>query len=121
MRSKTRVLTTAATLGVAAVCAVPATAADQRPVKARFGVERVADWAQQTGRTERKRAEGPFVPLVGPIDYGTAENAFGAARSGHVHAGQDMFAKAGTPEVAVSDGIIAEAGSDGSQGNYVYL
>lgn len=121
IRSKTRVLTTAAALGVAAVCAVPALAADRAPVKAKFGIDRVGEWAKQTERRERARAEGPFLPIVGAIDYGTAENAFGAARSGHIHAGQDMFAEPGTPEIAVSDGVIAEVGSDGGQGNYVYL
>jgi murein DD-endopeptidase MepM/ murein hydrolase activator NlpD len=64
---------------------------------------------------------GPFVPVVGKVDYGTVENAFGAARSGHVHAGQDMFAPAGTPLVAVTDAIAIDAGSDGGQGNYVHL
>jgi murein DD-endopeptidase MepM/ murein hydrolase activator NlpD len=123
MRPKTRLVTTAATLGIAAVCAVPALAADHVSIRARFGVERIADWVKRTERAERKRerAQGPFVPVVGPVDYGTAENAFGAARSGHVHAGQDMFAKPGTPEVAVTAGLIAEAGSDASEGNYVYL
>lgn len=90
-------------------------------MKAKFGIDRVGDWAKQTGRRERARAEGPFVPVVGAVDYGTAENVFGAARSGHIHAGQDIFAEPGTPEVAVSDGVIAELGSDGGQGNYVYL
>jgi murein DD-endopeptidase MepM/ murein hydrolase activator NlpD len=128
MRSKTRVLNSAAArglvtlcAGVAVVCTVPAQAADEAPVKAKFGVERVAAWAKQTGRKERERAQGPFVPLVGPVDYGTAENAFGAPRSGHIHAGQDMFAPPGTPEVAVTDAVVAETGSDGGQGNYVYL
>ena len=64
---------------------------------------------------------GPFLPLVGKPDYGTAENAFGAARSGHTHEGQDIFAPAGTPEVAPVDAVVAETGSDGGQGNYVYL
>jgi murein DD-endopeptidase MepM/ murein hydrolase activator NlpD len=40
---------------------------------------------------------------------------------GHIHSGHDLFAPAGTPLVAVADGVVAEAGSDGSQGNYVYL
>lgn len=68
-----------------------------------------------------RRNDGPFVPVVGNVDYGTSENAFGAARSGHVHSGHDMFAPSGTPLVAATDGVIAEAGSDGGQGNYVYL
>jgi murein DD-endopeptidase MepM/ murein hydrolase activator NlpD len=64
---------------------------------------------------------GPFVPVVGKVDYGTAENRFGAPRSGHIHAGQDMFAAPGTPEVAVTDAVVLETGNDGGQGNYVYL
>jgi murein DD-endopeptidase MepM/ murein hydrolase activator NlpD len=67
------------------------------------------------------RPSGPFVPVVGKLDYGTAENAFGAARSGHAHAGHDMFAPAGTPLVAAADAVVIDAGSDGGQGNYVHL
>jgi murein DD-endopeptidase MepM/ murein hydrolase activator NlpD len=75
---------------------------------------------RQAARKER-RNPGPFVPVVGKVDYGTSENAFGAARYGHVHAGHDMFAPAGTPLVAVTDGVIGDAGTDGGQGNYVHL
>ncbi len=121
MAPTTRALTAAAAFGVAAACAVPALAADEAPVRARFGVERVAEWAQETGRKERRRAQGPFVPIVGAVDYGTAENGFGASRSGHTHAGQDMFAPAGTPVVAVKDATVLEVGTDGGQGNYVHL
>src|SRR5262245_25042344 len=64
---------------------------------------------------------GPFAPLVGKPDYGTAENAFGASRSGHMHEGQDIFGAPGTPEVAPVDAVVDETGSDGGQGNYVYL
>ena len=114
--------TGAAVFGVAVVSAMPAFAADRSEVGRHFGAASVAQWARDSARMEKREAmQGPFAPLVGSIDYGTAENAFGAARSGHVHAGQDMFAPAGTPEIAVTDGVIAEAGSDGSQGNYVYL
>ena len=60
-------------------------------------------------------------PVVGPADYGEAGAQFGAARSGHVHAGQDVFAPAGTPLVAVRDGVVVETGSDGGRGNYVAL
>jgi murein DD-endopeptidase MepM/ murein hydrolase activator NlpD len=72
-------------------------------------------------RERRRQPDGPFVPVVGKVDYGTSENAFGASRSGHLHAGHDMFAPTGTPLVAVADGIVADAGSDGAQGNYVHL
>jgi murein DD-endopeptidase MepM/ murein hydrolase activator NlpD len=114
--------TTTAIAGVAAVSAMPALASDRTTLDDRFGAGRIAEWAGEAARAEeREAAAGPFVPVVGPVDYGTAENRFGAARSGHVHAGQDMFAPAGTPEVAATDGVIDDAGSDGSEGNYVYL
>ena len=77
-----------------------------------------AEWAE--ARTE-ERHPGPYVPVVGKVDYGTAENGFGASRYGHVHSGHDMFAPTGTPLVAVSDAVVADAGSDGGQGNYVHL
>ena len=70
---------------------------------------------------ERRLNPGPFVPVVGKADYGTAENAFGAARSGHMHTGHDLFAPAGRPLIAVADGVVVDAGSDGGQGNYVHL
>jgi murein DD-endopeptidase MepM/ murein hydrolase activator NlpD len=105
---------TAAVLCAAAACAaaVQAPAADGAPLGNRFGIDPIE---LDVG------GDGPFVPIVGEPDYGTAENGFGAARSGHVHEGQDMFAPAGTAEVAATDGVIAEVGSDGGQGNYVYL
>ena len=78
--------------------------------------------APARSRRRERRNAGPFVPVVGKVDYGTAENAFGAARSGHVHAGQDMFAPAGTPLVAATDARRrSTTGTDGGQGNYVYL
>jgi murein DD-endopeptidase MepM/ murein hydrolase activator NlpD len=75
---------------------------------------------REAARKERRNA-GPFVPVVGKVDYGTSENAFGASRYGHVHSGHDMFAPSGTPLVAAADGVVADAGSDGGQGNYVHL
>jgi murein DD-endopeptidase MepM/ murein hydrolase activator NlpD len=117
-----RVKTTIAVLGVLAVSAIPAFAADGVRVGHHFGAGSVAQWAEQAAtKHARWMPEGPFVPVVGDVDYGTAENAFGAARSGHMHSGQDMFAPAGTPEVAATDGVVAETGSDGGQGNYVCL
>jgi murein DD-endopeptidase MepM/ murein hydrolase activator NlpD len=122
LREAERLKTTVAVIGVLAVSAMPAFASDRAKVGTHFGAGQVAGWAKDAERRERRLADrGPFVPLVGPIDYGTAENRFGAARSDHVHGGQDMFAPAGTPEIAVTDGVVAETGSDGSQGNYVYL
>jgi murein DD-endopeptidase MepM/ murein hydrolase activator NlpD len=117
-----RLKTAAAALVVLGVFAMPAFAADVIRIGTHFGAGQVAVWAKEIKRHEQRIAErGPFVPLVGRIDYGTGDNAFGASRSGHAHEGQDMFARAGTPEVAATDGVIAETGSDGGQGNYVYL
>ncbi|MFN8133529.1 MAG: M23 family metallopeptidase [Solirubrobacteraceae bacterium] len=53
------------------------------------------------------------------VDYGTAINRFGAPRAGHMHGGQDVFAPAGTPLVAIRAGVIVEAGTDGARGNHV--
>ena len=90
--------------------------------------KRAAAVATAVGRTERaqqrrrrERRQGPVFPLVGKPDFGTAENAYGAARSGHMHSGQDIFAPTGTPLVAVTDAVVADAGTDGGQGNYVHL
>jgi murein DD-endopeptidase MepM/ murein hydrolase activator NlpD len=76
---------------------------------------------QRDRRARRRQARMLVHPLEGKPDYGTAENAFGASRSGHAHAGHDVFAPVGTPLVAVSQGVVAETGSDGEQGNYLYL
>jgi murein DD-endopeptidase MepM/ murein hydrolase activator NlpD len=114
--------TAAAIAGVVAVSAMPAFASDRTRLDDHFAAGRIAEWAREAARVEKhEAAQGPFVPVVGPVGFGTAENRFGAARSGHVHAGQDMFAPADTPEVAATAGVIDDAGSDGSEGNYVYL
>ena len=38
-----------------------------------------------------------------------------------MHEGQDMFAPAGTPLVAVRDGRVVETGDDGGRGNYIAI
>ncbi len=139
-RSSTRLLaTTLTSLAGAAALAIPAFAADlpgavadEAPLRvltpgspAALGEAR-AKLAEKRRRAiaARKRElqpDGPFVPVVGQPDYGTAANAFGAARSGHSHAGHDMFANPGTPVVAVADGSVVDAGSDGGQGNFVHV
>jgi hypothetical protein len=91
LREAERLKTTVAVIGVLAVSAMPAFAAHASRLSAHFGAGQIVGWAKKAERHEKRlAARGPFVPLVGPIDYGTAENRFGAARSGHVHAGQDM-------------------------------
>jgi murein DD-endopeptidase MepM/ murein hydrolase activator NlpD len=69
---------------------------------------------------------GYVFPLLGPHDFGDKIARFGAPRYGHIHEGQDIFGKTGTPEVAVHDGIVVDRGrnsdpDDGGRGNYVVL
>ena len=139
-RSTTRVLAiAAAVVAGAAALAIPALAADRPGDEPRRAALRVlaptapaalaaADAREArerrrliAARERRRQPDGPFVPVVGNVDYGTSENAFGAARSGHIHAGHDLFAPPGTPLIAVADTVVVDAGSDGGQGNYVHL
>ncbi len=132
-RSKTRMLVTAATAIAVATPAIAGAQASEpaegllvaTPGSPAATAIREASLVleqreRKAARRERRNA-GPFVPVVGKVDYGTSENAFGASRYGHVHSGHDMFAPTGTPLVAATDGIVADAGSDGGQGNYVHL
>lgn len=117
-RAHTNTRVAAATIAAAAGLAAPALAAPEAgEVRSPARVGAVAGWVSHA----KLREPGPYVPIVGAADYGSAENAFGAARSGHVHAGQDMFAPAGTTLVAVTESTVIETGSDGGQGNYVHL
>jgi Peptidase family M23 len=60
-------------------------------------------------------------PIRGAHNYGTYENRYGAARSGHTHAGQDVLANCGTPVVAARGGKVLSAGYGGDAGNYVAI
>ncbi len=62
-------------------------------------------------------AAGVF-PVSGPHDYGTEINRFGGGRN---HKGQDVFAKCGTPLVAILDATVQFVGSQDRAGNYVVL
>ena len=132
MRPGARLWTAAAIAAGASAIAPPALAVARPGAEAAADVvtiqralpralEKGAEFAREHRAAERLAYPGPFVPVVGRPDYGSAENRFGAARSDHVHAGQDMFAPPGTAVVAVTDGVVADAGTDGEQGNYVYL
>lgn len=139
-RSRTRILVTAATaIAVGAGLAIPALAAEpEAEITPRAALRILAPTAPAAleavdarqasdrrfataERKRRMRPDGPFVPVVGKVDYGTPENAFGAARSGHTHSGHDLFAPPGTPLVAAADGVVVDAGSDVGQGNYVHV
>ena len=62
--------------------------------------------------------KGPYFPVVldAPANFGEGPAKFHASRSGHKHEGQDIFAKPGTPLVAVRDGIVI----DGAGGKSFY-
>jgi murein DD-endopeptidase MepM/ murein hydrolase activator NlpD len=66
---------------------------------------------------------GYVFPIQGAHDFGEAQARFGASRYGHVHEGQDIFGKLGTPEVAVHDGVVVDEEPEngrysGGRGNY---
>jgi peptidoglycan hydrolase-like protein with peptidoglycan-binding domain len=44
--------------------------------------------------------DGWTFPIRGAHNYGGPDNRYGAPRSGHTHAGQDIFANCGTPATA---------------------
>jgi len=70
--------------------------------------------------------KGYVFPLRGPHDFGDRIARFGAPRYGHIHEGQDIFGKTGTPEVAVHVGVVVDRGKnsdpdDGGRGNYLAI
>ena len=72
-------------------------------------------------------------PIRGPHNFGNSGARFGAGRAGHIHQGQDTFAKCGTRMVAARGGRVqfkqyhAAAGhyividGDGTDIDYVYM
>jgi len=61
--------------------------------------------------------EGVF-PVAGEHDYGTQINRFGGGRG---HKGNDVFAKCGSPLVALFDAKVQFAGTQSRAGNYLVL
>jgi peptidoglycan hydrolase-like protein with peptidoglycan-binding domain len=58
-------------------------------------------------------------PIRGAHNYGDAANRYGAPRAGHTHAGQDILARCGLPEVAARGGQVVDAGYGGAAGYYI--
>jgi murein DD-endopeptidase MepM/ murein hydrolase activator NlpD len=64
---------------------------------------------------------GYVFPIRGPHQFGMGAGRFGAARRGHVHQGQDTFARCGTPLVAARGGKVLYAGYHALAGYYVVI
>jgi murein DD-endopeptidase MepM/ murein hydrolase activator NlpD len=64
---------------------------------------------------------GYAFPILGPHKFGMGAGRFGAARRGHVHQGQDTFARCGTPLVAARGGKVIYAGYHSLAGYYVVI
>jgi murein DD-endopeptidase MepM/ murein hydrolase activator NlpD len=60
-------------------------------------------------------------PIRGKHTYGTGIAAFGAARNGHTHQGQDVFANCGTPLVAARGGVVKLNQNEANAGNYLVI
>jgi murein DD-endopeptidase MepM/ murein hydrolase activator NlpD len=60
-------------------------------------------------------------PVLGSNQNSYAQNAFGAPRAGHKHKGVDIFAKAGTPVISASKGIVIYTGVLSLGGNVVVV
>ena len=76
--------------------------------------------------TPQGLSPGYVFPIQGPHDFGDAQARIGASRYGHIHEGQDVFAKPGTPEVAVTDGVVVDGEAEngpysGGRGNYLVI
>jgi len=68
-----------------------------------------------------EEARRPAFPVAGEFNWGQGGAQFGASRGGRSHEGQDVFARTGTPLVAVRRGTVVETGDDGGRGNYVAI
>ena len=119
-----RRLASRAGLGLAVIVPVGATAAPavgQGPDDVgASGAEAVAYLSGIAVGTTVEPEPGPFHPVDGSVDYGSAEAGFGNER-GRPHEGQDMFAPTGTPLVSPSRTEVLETGADGGRGNWAAL
>jgi murein DD-endopeptidase MepM/ murein hydrolase activator NlpD len=60
-------------------------------------------------------------PIRGPHDFGSSGARFGAGRAGHIHQGQDTFAKCGTRMVAARGGRVKFKQYHAAAGNYIVI
>lgn len=80
--------------------------------------DEVRQLAAEAARAQARRA---VFPVRGQFNWGQGGARFGASRGGRSHEGQDVFARTGTPLVAVRPGVVLETGDDGGRGNYVAI
>jgi murein DD-endopeptidase MepM/ murein hydrolase activator NlpD len=100
--------------GTAAGLPVPVLGEPGGPIAASLTGNSLLDSGTPPGLTK-----GPYFPVVTDNpDFGEADAKFGAERYGHIHEGQDVFVKPGTPLVAVRDGIVIDGG--GGKSFYAY-
>lgn len=64
---------------------------------------------------------GAIFPVRGPHTFGTGADAFGAGRAGHIHQGQDVLARCGTPLVAARGGVVIQRAFQSLAGNYLVI
>jgi len=64
---------------------------------------------------------GAIFPVRGPHTFGTGGDAFGAGRAGHIHEGQDVLARCGTPLVAARGGVAIQRAYQSLAGNYLVI
>jgi murein DD-endopeptidase MepM/ murein hydrolase activator NlpD len=117
---RTRGLWLAATLAAVAAGAPAAAATTERLV----ALAPTLDAASRIATRESLRTPLPpaaVFPVRATVGWGEHDARFGSFRNGHVHEGQDVFAPAGTPLVAIRDGRVVETGDDGGRGNYVAI
>ncbi len=95
---------------------------DQNALRGQSTASKLDDEVARLRRAERRRERRAAAhPVDADYGYGESQAAFGVARPGHMHAGQDIFGADGAPLVAVRKSVVIETGSDGGRGNYVAL
>jgi murein DD-endopeptidase MepM/ murein hydrolase activator NlpD len=64
---------------------------------------------------------GAIFPVRGPHAFGDGAARFGAGRAGHIHQGQDVMARCGTPLVAARGGTVVMRTFQSLAGNYLVI
>ncbi|MEA2458551.1 MAG: hypothetical protein QOC95_1523 [Thermoleophilaceae bacterium] len=90
-------------------------------------VARAADGAAASSAADGDAERDAFdlrpavFPVRGRHDFGSAAGRFGAARSGHIHQGQDVMAACGLPLVAARGGVVKAKQYQANAGYYLVI